>query len=64
LYSGQPGVPVLFEKKYFKALMEIADEEGAKKIIQCHPDDVDVVDFPGGEVDLDTLDDYNTFKNR
>jgi molybdenum cofactor cytidylyltransferase len=63
-YSGQQGVPVLFEKRYFKTLLEISDAEGAKKIIQTYASDVDVVDFPGGEIDLDTPEDYDAFKNR
>jgi molybdenum cofactor cytidylyltransferase len=63
-YSGQPGVPVLFDKRYFKPLLEISDGEGAKKIIQSNGSVVDLVDFPGGEIDLDTPDDYDAFKNR
>ena len=64
LYAGQPGVPVLFAKTYFKSVLEIADEEGAKKIIRDNGSEVDLVDFPGGAVDVDTPEDYDEFKKR
>jgi molybdenum cofactor cytidylyltransferase len=63
-YSKMPGVPVLFHKTYFPGLMALPDEEGAKKIILRNAADVSEVDFPGGEVDLDTFDDYDRFTNR
>jgi hypothetical protein len=44
--------------------MEIADGEGAKKIIQSGGTDVELVDFPGGEIDMDTPEDYDTFRKR
>lgn len=63
-YSGIPGVPVLFNKAYFPELMALPDDQGAKKIILQHPEDVDEVPFPGGEIDLDTMADYEAFKKR
>jgi hypothetical protein len=41
--------------------MNMPDDQGAKKLIMKNPDDVGIVPFPGGEIDLDTIDDYNTF---
>jgi molybdenum cofactor cytidylyltransferase len=41
--------------------MTLPDDQGAKKIIQQHLQDVSLVDFPGGEVDLDTPEDYQRF---
>ena len=61
MYSGTPGVPVLFDKVYFPKLMGLPDDEGAKKILLQNPDDVFGVDFPGGEIDLDTSADYTAF---
>ncbi len=63
-YSNMPGVPVLFDKEYFSKLMGLPDDQGAKKIILQNPDDVSEVDFQGGEIDLDTIEDYNAFKKR
>jgi molybdenum cofactor cytidylyltransferase len=61
-YSGMPGVPALFDKSYFKKLAALPDDQGAKKIILQNPADVYEVDFPGGEVDLDTMEDYRAFQ--
>lgn len=60
-YSQIPGVPVLFDKVYFPELMALPDDQGAKKIILQNPEDVFEVDFPGGEIDLDTDADYKAF---
>ena len=59
VYSAVPGVPVLFEKSYFQKLMQLPDDQGAKRLIQQNPADVGLVPFPGGEVDLDTMQDYD-----
>lgn len=63
-YSGVPGVPVLFDAAYFERLASLPDNQGAKKIILENPSDVSVVPFPGGEIDLDTMEDYEGFVNR
>jgi len=61
-YSQMPGVPVLFGKPYFESLTRLPDDQGAKKIILQNLSDVCEVDFPGGEIDLDTLEDYRRFQ--
>lgn len=60
-YAHSFGVPVLFDRSLFDSLMRIDDVDGAKRIIQKNPELVDSVNFPLGEVDLDTMEDYNTF---
>ena len=60
-YANVPGVPVLFASSYFPKLEQLPDDHGAKSIIQQNPSDVVIVLFPGGEIDLDTIEDYNTF---
>ena len=60
-YSNVPGVPVLFARSYFAKLEQLPDDHGAKRIIQQNPSDVVTVPFPGGEIDLDTMQDYNAF---
>lgn len=60
-YSDAAGVPVLFARSYFATLMQLPDDQGAKKIILQNPDDVAIVPFAGGEIDLDTRDDYERF---
>lgn len=60
-YYDTLGVPVLFDQSFFQELQNCGDEQGAKKIIQQHKDLVKAINFPGGEIDLDTLEDYNQF---
>ncbi|HAQ20212.1 MAG TPA: hypothetical protein DCR40_13430 [Prolixibacteraceae bacterium] len=55
--SGWTGVPVLFDKCYFKELAELRNEEGAKKIVKRHEEKVILVD--GDEL----LEDMDTFQN-
>ena len=60
-YSGAPGVPVLFHKSFFEGLMRLPDDQGAKKIILENIGEASLVPFPGGEIDLDTMEDYRSF---
>jgi molybdenum cofactor cytidylyltransferase len=62
-YSGSAGVPVLFDKSMFPDLYAIDDRQGAKKIINSRKEFVEVVDFPGGSMDLDTPEDVERFFN-
>lgn len=57
-YAGAKGTPVLLSRKYFGQLLGLEKDAGAKQILQAYPDDVATVDFPGGEVDIDTVEDY------
>ena len=63
-YLNTAGVPALFDKSYFNQLMSLPDSQGAKKIILEHSENVYEVDFPGGEIDLDTMKAYNAFRSR
>lgn len=63
-YAHTTGVPVLFSKMYFNDIMNLGDQEGAKKIIQRFPKNVVSVDFPDGAIDIDTMDDYQNFIRR
>ena len=56
--SGWTGVPVLFDQCYFKELTELSNDEGAKKIVKRHEENV--ILFEGGEVldDMDTPETY------
>lgn len=63
-YNNTLGVPALFKRELFKPLLEIGDDAGAGKFIRQHPDDTDVIDFPGAAIDLDTREDVNRFLDR
>jgi molybdenum cofactor cytidylyltransferase len=58
-YGGSCGVPALFSKKYFAQLKALEGAIGAKQLIQKHIADVQLVDFPQGEIDIDTPDDLS-----
>jgi molybdenum cofactor cytidylyltransferase len=60
-YAGTVGVPALFHATCFPELLHLPDNQGAKKIIQQHPEWLSTVKFEGGEIDLDTMSDYDSF---
>lgn len=62
-YKGIVGVPVLFTKKYFPELLSLSGSEGAKKIVMSHKEDLQLVDFPEGAIDIDTIEDYQRLKS-
>lgn len=57
--SGWTGVPVLFDKCYFKELTELSNDEGAKKIIKRHEESV--IFLEGGEL-LEDMDTWHTYQ--
>lgn len=56
--SGWTGVPALFDKCYFKELSGLKNEEGAKKIVNRHEENVIILE--GGDIleDMDTPETY------
>lgn len=60
-YADTLGVPALFDQSIFPELLDLRDEEGAKKIIKRHTRQVVPIDFPEGSVDLDTPADYRRY---
>ncbi|HEY8513525.1 MAG TPA: nucleotidyltransferase family protein [Cyclobacteriaceae bacterium] len=61
-YSGVMGVPVLFAASLFAEIRRIDDNHGARQIIDKHKAGAQRVEFPGGELDIDTPEDYQRFK--
>jgi len=57
-YADTMGTPVLFKNTFFKELLELKGEEGAKKLLKLHKADVATVSFPKGSIDIDTEEDY------
>ncbi|MFC4390826.1 nucleotidyltransferase family protein [Flavobacterium quisquiliarum] len=58
-YSETLGTPVLFHKKYFKELLDLQGQEGAKKLIKKYAEDIASISFEKGSIDIDTEEDYN-----
>ncbi len=57
-YGDSTGTPALFGKSFFPQLLALNGQEGAKKILLQHREQVATVDFPQGAVDIDTSGDY------
>jgi len=58
------GVPVLFDKYYFKDLSKLREDEGAKKIIHQHEENIVILE--GGEImdDIDSPESYQKLLNK
>lgn len=57
-YGTTTGVPAFFSRKLFPALMSLSADEGARRIIAAHPEDVATVTFAEGAIDIDTPADH------
>lgn len=62
-YGNALGVPALFDKSLFTELATLQGKSGAKKIIEKYRGETFAVDFPGGEIDIDTEDDLRKLEN-
>jgi molybdenum cofactor cytidylyltransferase len=62
-YQDAIGVPALFDASFFSELAQLDQLEGAKTIIQRHPNAVSTIDFPQGAIDVDTPDNYQHILN-
>lgn len=63
-YGDSVGVPTIFDKKYIPELVELGEDEGAKKIIGKHKTDVSIINPGGKEIDLDTLEEYKNLVSK
>lgn len=63
-YSGTVGIPALFLRKHFPALLSLGDRKGAKSILGAQPNELATIDFPGGAIDIDTEEDWRALQAR
>ena len=61
-YEGQLGVPVLFEREMFTELLDFQGDKGARFLLHKFPEQTARVRFDLGNIDLDTPQDYQTYK--
>jgi molybdenum cofactor cytidylyltransferase len=61
-YANTRGVPGLFLRSCFNALLALPDNLGAKKIIEEQAGDVASVTFEEGAIDIDTAEDFERLK--
>jgi len=57
-YADTVGIPALFGRDYFEALLSLPPEKGAKGLLTAYAGDVSRLPFPAGEYDIDTSADY------
>lgn len=63
-YGGSFGVPALFSRPLFAELARLEGEAGAKQVIERYASEAHFLPFQGGEVDVDTRDDFSRLAQR
>ena len=63
-YGGALGVPALFARSMFPALLALDGAEGARQVIHTHREKAVGIPFPDGSLDLDTPADYAPFSEQ
>jgi molybdenum cofactor cytidylyltransferase len=58
-YGGSFGAPALFGRALFAELARLEGAAGAKQVIKRHAAEARFLPFRGGEVDVDTPDDFS-----
>jgi molybdenum cofactor cytidylyltransferase len=62
-YAGVPGPPALFCASLFPQLQTLQGDEGARRVLLTNPDEVVLVPFPDGALDVDTPEDFAKLRN-
>lgn len=57
-YAGTLGIPALFDRACFEALLALPDDSGAKSLIESRSAEVAQVEFEKGAIDIDTPADF------
>ncbi|SHM15983.1 NTP transferase domain-containing protein [Mucilaginibacter sp. OK098] len=63
-YNSGVGPPAFFDGYYFPELLLLQGNEGAKKLILKHEAHITTIPFPLGNIDIDTLDDFERLKKQ
>jgi molybdenum cofactor cytidylyltransferase len=63
-YANTLGVPALFDRSCFDALLALPDDSGAKALIASRPNDAAAIAFEAGAIDIDTPGDYQRLQER
>lgn len=63
-YAGTLGIPALFDRSCFEELQSLADDRGAKALIEADAARVALIEFPKGALDLDSPADVQTWRAR
>jgi molybdenum cofactor cytidylyltransferase len=57
-YADTLGVPALFDRSCFDDLLALPDDSGAKSLMAARPNDIAVIPFEKGAIDIDTPADF------
>ena len=52
-YADTVGVPVLLSRKLVPELLLLSGDVGAKEVLKAHREEVSLIPFPGGALDID-----------
>lgn len=53
-YDQSYGAPAIFDRKIFIDLLNLSGEQGAKKVIQKHFKNTQIISYPEARIDIDT----------
>ncbi|MBL9174542.1 MAG: nucleotidyltransferase family protein [Verrucomicrobiales bacterium] len=62
-YAGTVGVPVLFARDLYPALLQLEPTQGCKGMILTHREDAEILPCPEAECDVDTPADYERIRS-
>ena len=62
-YAGTFGPPAVFSRELFGELAALQGQQGAKRVMQLHDAEMELVDFPEGAFDVDTPEDLAGWRN-
>lgn len=61
-YDKSYGAPAIFNRKTFLDLLNLSGDQGAKKVIQKHFKNAQIISYPEAQVDIDTPKDLALLK--
>jgi molybdenum cofactor cytidylyltransferase len=63
-YANTFGPPVFFHHSLFPGLLQLKGDTGARGLIKQYANEVEVIPFPAGTVDIDTEQDYERLSEK
>ena len=63
-YADTVGVPVLLSRKLVPELLRLSGDVGAKEVLKAHREEVSLIPFPGGALDIDVPGDLEQLARR
>ncbi|MES2797738.1 MAG: nucleotidyltransferase family protein [Bacteroidota bacterium] len=60
-YGNEIGVPMLFNQLIYNDLLALKGDKGARAILQKYEGSIAAIDFPDGDIDIDTIEEWELF---